>query len=160
VSAGATHSVHQDQVRAYQELARAILQSAVKDVQCPREIPAMRCVMVRHRSSCPMCRELALLFLDSEWARDLAQMVGIGAERWYECVRELEHQALANNRRPSDRVAREVAAYMAEHPSDGWQEIFLQVEHHYGSPSSLGRAMRSYGLRVSDVEATLRLFEG
>lgn len=86
-----------ERIDGYQELARIIIQNAVDDVQCKRTVPKMWCSGDRRRTSCPACREMAMMFLQSDWGCELADGVGIDRDAWEVAVRHLSATARENN---------------------------------------------------------------
>jgi len=83
--------------RHYRELAAAILQRAIEDVQCERTTPTLFCLDNRNKRSCPICREQALRFLNSDWAEWLATMVGMDMDVWGDGLRQLSRIASERN---------------------------------------------------------------
>lgn len=147
-----------DEIARWQGLALRIIQSAVDDVQCERCEPMCWCRKERGLTSCPLCRELALIDLESVWIARLAEFVGIKDGVWQMCLRELSKQARSNNQRsqprgtPRSRVAASVAWYIMEHPRTTWDEIYHNVEHHYRNVDTLSDAMNRLGLKLSEPE--------
>jgi hypothetical protein len=67
----------------YQELARAIIEEAVAEV--------------RDTESTPIQREMALMWLEGDLARFLADAVGVEPGAWAASLRLLSSEAVANN---------------------------------------------------------------
>jgi len=146
----------------YAGLAVAILENAIRDIHCEHATPMRLCVTSRSKHSCPTCREQALIFLEGDWARWLAAMVGITPERWEDALRHLRHVALVNNRRalatpapapqarrPREEIILEARGYLATHPAATWDDVFRNVPNGYSNVPTLARMLRRHGLLVS-----------
>jgi hypothetical protein len=80
----------------YQELARAIIEEAVAEV--------------RDIESTPIQREMALMWLEGDWARFLADAVGVEPSTWAASLRHLSATARENNARHYERQLVDIVA--------------------------------------------------
>jgi len=151
--------------RCYRDLAAAILERAIEDVQCERTTPTLFCMDNRNKRSCPLCREQALRFLNGDWAEWLATMVGMDMDVWGDGLRRLSRIASKRNaasyapkpkpkpRQPTRRgqvaeLAAAAEAYLAEHPDAQWREVWRKVPNWYERPKGMRTALHRYGITL------------
>ena len=160
--------------RHYQELARVILEGAIERVQCDQTTPMVTCKKWRGETRCALCREMALMYLESEDAEALAVGMGIDAGKWRDGLRHLSRVASRNNARcyedakatltvPLADALAAARAYVLRHPGASWRDVWLNVSNTYISPKSMAATFAQVGwplgkmreeALVSDVAAS------